>query len=325
VPYWELISSSFRITWRHKYLWLLALFAGEGSGGFNFSYQSPAPLGPGGSPGSGPDFSSIPRQASDWLGQHLSLVLAALVLVLLLAIAFFVLAAVCEGALVRASAEHDAARPFGLRIAWRCGVMTMGSIIRFRLLLIALALPLLIVFFALLAGFIAAIATHNVGPAVALGLTGALVILAAIPYAIYLNLIGRLGARAVVLEQVGARAAVLRGHRLVFKRLGRVLLVWLLSIAVAIALGICTAVALAIVAVPAFLFGIAAFTTGSPVLWLVVAILALILVPVALTVQGFSLAQGSTFWTLAFRRLEIDQAPVYGYPYQPSGPPQATT
>src|SRR6202022_2462301 len=243
-------------------LWLLALFSGEGSWGFNFNYQSSASARRTGR-GSGPDFSSIPQQISDWIGQHLALLVAALVLVILVAIAFFVLAAVCEGALVRASAEHDAERPFGLRIAWRCGVATMGTILRLRLLLIALGLPVVVVFLALVAGFVATIATHNVGPAVALGLVGLLVILAAIPYLIYLTFLDRLGIRAAVLEQLGARTALVRGHRLVRKRLGRVLLVWLLSIGVALAIAICSTIALGILAVPALLIGIGAYTTGT--------------------------------------------------------------
>jgi hypothetical protein len=79
---------------------------------------------------------------------------------------------------------------------------------------------------------------------------------------------------------------------------------------------------LAILVVPASLIAIVAFTTGSPALWLGFAIIVLILVPVGLIVQGFVLAQGSTYWTLAFRRLEIDQAPAYGFVYPQAVPPQ---
>src|SRR5207237_1126909 len=68
--------------------------------------------------------------------------------------AFFILAAVCEGATVRAAAEHDAERPFGLGWAWRSGVTTMWVIVRFRLLLLALALPVVLI----LAGLIFATA-----------------------------------------------------------------------------------------------------------------------------------------------------------------------
>jgi hypothetical protein len=324
MPYWQLVTRSFAITWRHKYLWLLALFAGESGGGVSFNSGTSQPFGSTGGKGNAPDFNSVPQQVSDWLGQHISLIVAVAVLFIILAIAFFILAAVCEGALVRASAEHDAERPFGLRMAWRCGVATMGTIIRLRLLLVVLGLPILIVLLALVAGFVVALSGHNVGAAVAFGLVGLIVVLAAVPYSIYLGFLNFLGARAAVLEQLGARAALVRGHRLAFKRPGRVLLVWLVWIATALGVGICAAVVLAILIVPASLIAVVALTTGKTVLWLGFAIIVLILVPVVLIVQGFVLAQGSTYWTLAFRRFEIDQAPAYGYAYPQAAPPQGT-
>jgi hypothetical protein len=97
------------------------------------------------------------------------------------------------------------------------------------------------------------------------------------------------------------------------RRLGRVLLVWLLSIAVGIAVGICAAIALAIVVIPIAVAGFAAYATGSPLLWVAIVVGTLIFLPIAFVVEGFVIAQSSTYWTLAFRRLEIDQAPAYGY------------
>ncbi len=322
MPYWQLVSRSFAIAWRHKYLWLLALFAGESGGGASFNSGTSQPVGTTRRNGNVPDFGAIPHQVSTWFSQNLGLVVLVAILLIVLWIAFFVLAAVCEGAVVRASAEHDAERPFGLRVAWRCGVATMGTIIRLRLLLIVLGLPVFIVLVALVAGLIVSIVNNNVGAIVAVVLISVLFILAAIPYAIYLGFLNRLGARAAVLEQLGARAALGRAHRLVRKRLGRVLLVWLVWIATAFAVSLCAAVVLAVLVVPATLLAIFAFTTGSAVLWAAVALIALILLPVVLIVEGFVLAQGSTYWTIAFRRLEIDQAPAYGYMYPQAAPPQ---
>lgn len=320
MQYWDIVLRSFRIPWRHKYLWLLAFFSGEGGAGFSFSYSQPAPRRS--RTPNNPDFGTIQQQAMDWLTNHIGLIVALTALSILLVIALFVLAAVCEGAVVRASAEHDAERPFGLGFAWRTGRATMGTIIRFRLLLIALALPLLIVFFALVFGIVFGILGHNAGLVVGSVVIGLLLILAAIPYAIYLGFLDRLGTRAAVLEQLRARAAIVRAHRLLFKRLGRVLLVWLISIAVGIVVGIAFVIAGAILAIPLFIGGLAAFGSGSPVLWLVVALAALVLLPILLVVEAYIVAASSTYWTLAFRRLDIDPLPTagYPYPYQPSQP-----
>jgi type III secretory pathway component EscS len=93
------------------------------------------------------------------------------------------------------------------------------------------------------------------------------------------------------------------------KRLARVLLAWLLSIAVAFVVGICVGIVLAVISLPAIAAGIAAYSGGiSPAFWLIVVVSAPILLGAGLVVGGFVGAQSSTFWTMTFRRLELDQA-----------------
>ncbi len=316
MQYWDIVTRSFRISWNHKYLWLIALFSGESSAGFNFNYSQPQPS----SNGRAPDFAAAQHQITAWLNGHIALVAFLVIAWLVLAIAFFILGAVCEGATVRASAEHDAERPFHLGWAWRAGITTMWVIVRFRLLLIALGLPLALLVFGLVVGLIAALANGNAGAAIGLVLGGVLLALLGIPYVIYLFFLDRLGSRAAVLEQLAARASIARGHRLLFKRFGRTLVVWLLSIAVSIVLGIALACIGAIVFVPLFLGGAALLASGSAAFWLLVAIAVLTFLPLYLVVAGFVSAQSSTYWTLAFRRLDLDPAPSYPYGYQP--PPQ---
>ena len=320
MPYWFVVTRSFRIAWNYKYLWLLALFAGEGGGGFsaNYSQQLPANQSRG-----APNAAAVQHQIATWMTAHAGLIFAAFVLIILLAIALFLLAAACEGALIRGSAEHDAERPFNLGWAWQAGRKTFWIIVRFRLLLFALALPVLLVFAILVVLFVFALTGHNVVAAVLLGLIGVLFFLLALVYLIYLGFLDRLGIRALVLEQLMARAAIARGHRLLFKRLGRVLLVWLLSIAVGIVVGIVAGIGLAIVGVPIVIAGIALYSSGSSAWWIAVVLGLLILLPIALVVAGFSSAQGSTYWTLAFRRLDTDQAASPTIPPPPPPPPPA--
>jgi hypothetical protein len=324
MPYWELVTRSFTISWRHKYLWLLALFAGESGGSFSFnSPGSPSGSLPGSNgSGSSPNLAGINQQITHWLADNIGLILGASAAIILVAIAFFVLAAVCEGALVRAAAEHDAERPFGLRWAWQVGTATMGTMIRFRLLLIALGLPLLALFVGLALGFVAAITGQNGGAIAFLALFGFVFILAAIPYSIFLFFLGRLGTRALVLEQLGAVASLGRAYALIKGRLGRLLLVGLLSIAVGIVVGIGFLIVGAILVVPAVLITIAAYASHSSAWWVAIALAVLILLPVLLVISAFLSAQTSTYWTLAFRRLEIDRPPEYAYAYPPPEGPQ---
>jgi hypothetical protein len=310
MQYWELVTRSFKITWRHKYLWLLAFFAGESGGSFNFN--SPATPGTNGS-GRAPDLGAVNQQVTQWLSDHTGLIVAASAAILVIAIAFFVLGAVCEGAVVRASAEHDAERPFGLGSAWEAGTATMGTMIRLRLLLIALTLPLLAIFAALTIAFLIAIFGGKGAVVALVALFGFVFILAAIPYSILLFFLDRLGSRAVVLEQLGAITALGRAYSLVKKRLGRLLLLGLLAIAVGFVIGICFAILGAIVVVPVTVVAIAAHASHSSTWWVAIVLAGAILLPVFLVIAAFLAAQGSTYWTLAFRRLEIDQTPAYAY------------
>lgn len=318
MPYWQIVTRSFSIAWRHRYLWLLALFAGE-SGGASFNYSQPQTFRANAN-GNPPDFNGAAQQVSSWLANNVGFILVAAALLVVLTIAFFVFGAACEGALVRASAEHDAERPFDLGVAWRCGVATLGTIIRFRLLVLLLALPVFIVVLALVISVLGAFVGKNYGAGVGLILVGLVVLLVSIPYGIYLSFLSRLGTRAAILEQLAAIPALRRANRLIWGRLGRVLLVWLLEIAVGIAVGIVVGIVLAVIAIPLFIAGAAAYASGSGTLWLVIGLGLVVLLPVTLIIGAFFSAQDSTYWTLAFRRLELDQPPAYYYGYQP--PPQ---
>jgi hypothetical protein len=305
----DIVWRSFRISWNHKYLWLIALFAGEGGGGFN------AGSGGGGgqrSSGQAPgnlDVAAVRDQVTTWITDHLGLLLVLAILWLVVVVAFFMLSAVCHGATVRAAAEHDAERPWGLGWAWRAGVSTLWAVVRFRLLIVALALPLVLLFIGFGIAVVVAAVNQDAGAILPLVLSGLLLLAIALPYAIYVSFLDRLGSRALILEQIGARASVARAHRLLFKRFGRTLVVWLLSIAVSIVLGLLAACLLGIIFVPLLLIGgLLAANNSSAVLPLVV-LGAFVLLPVSLVVGGFLAAQISTYWTLAFRRLDLDPLP----------------
>lgn len=313
MPYWELVTRSFRIAWEHKYLWLIALFSGEG-GGSSFNYNQR-------SSGTTQTSAQLQQQISTWISDHVGLIVFIGIVWLVLVIAFFILAAICEGATIRASAEHDAQRPFGLRMAWRTGLQTMWVIVRFRLLLIVLYLPLIILIALWIVGLLVAIANGNSNATPLLVLTGLFLVLLWLVFAVYLFFIDRFGSRAIVLERRMAWAGIQRAHRLLFKRFGRSLLVLLLSIAVAIVLALALACVSILLVLPLVAVGAVAAGTGSGAAVGVVVLGIIILLPIFLVVAGFLAAQGSTYWTLAFRRLDFDFAPAFTYLAYPNYPP----
>jgi hypothetical protein len=316
MPYWQNVTRSFRIAWDHKYLWLLAFFSGEGgAASYNYSQRTT------GSTTQPPNVTAIQQQVATWVSGHIALLVTLAVVWLIFVVAFFLLAAVCEGATIRASAEHDAERPFGLGLAWRIGVRTMWTIVRFRLLLLALNLPLLLLIAGWFVGLLLAVVNHNSVAVVPLVFTGLLLLVVWFVYGTYLFFLDRLGTRALMLEQLMAVPAVGRANRLLFKRLGRTILVWLLSIAVALVIGIALACVVALVVAPFAALAALAGSGGSGIALFVAVVLAIIFIPIAVVVAGFFAAQGSTYWTLAFRRLDIDYAPTY--PVAPQVPPGA--
>jgi|SRR5919108_4869764 hypothetical protein len=313
MPYLDIVTRSFTIAWRYRYLWLIAFFSGEAGGGNFFS----------GNPGinRNTDLATMPQQVANWITEHAGLLTFLAVAWLVLAIALFFLGAVCEGATVRASAEHDAERPFGLRLAWTMGVRTMWRIVRFRLLIIALGLPLALLFVLWTLGAISALVRQDLSAFLALIAILVLLFVVALVYGTYLFFLDRFGSRAVVLEERMAMASIARAHRLLFKRFGRSLLVWLLALAIAVGVGVAVASLSAVLLLPLGVALAATASSGSPAFWVVLAVTLVILLPVYFVVFGFLGAQSSTYWTLAFRRLDLEYPPPARLPL-PQAPAQ---
>ncbi|HET7421451.1 MAG TPA: hypothetical protein VFL27_13830 [Candidatus Dormibacteraeota bacterium] len=291
------MTRSFRIAWTHKYLWLIAFLSGEGGGNAGLNYTRPV--------NRLPDFGAMQQQATTWVIDHVTLIEALALVALVLAVFLFVLAAACEGATIRGSAEHDAERPFGLANAWPMGLHTMWVMVRFRLALFVLNLPLLAAAVAWVVVLLIGLIHQDVGLVLGTLFGGLLLFLVFLVYALYLLFLDRFGSRAVVLEQRKALAAIARAHRLLFKRFGRSLLVLVISLAISLAIAVVAGFLSSILLLPLLIAGY----TSSATFWPILAVTAVVLVPAYLVIAAFLGAQNSTYWTLAFRRLDVE----YGY------------
>lgn len=302
MPYWDVVTRSFTIAWKYRYLWVIAFFSGEAGGGnFSFGYQQRV--------NRNTDLAALQEQVTTWITDHAGLLVFLGLLWLVLAIALFFVGAICEGATVRASAEHDAERPFGLRLAWTMGLHTMWRIVRLRLVIIALELPLIALFVIWAVAVVRALLAQDYGVFVVLIGSFLLLFVVGLFYGTYLFFLDRFGSRAVVLEERMALPSIARAHRLLFKRLGRSLLVWLISVAIGIAVGIVLACLSAFLLLPLGVALAATAANGSPAFWVVLAVSLIVLLPIYFVVFGFLAAQSSTYWTLAFRRLDLDYPP----------------
>ena len=311
MEYGEVLTRSFWIMWRHRYVWVLAVLGGAdvsmgGGGSYNSSGFGGSPTGtagPTGPPG------AAPGQLGRLLADNLGLLLSVVLIALLLAVAWFLLSCITTGGLIRASAEHDAERPFGFGAAWRAGLGTFWSILGLRLLAFAVALlALVVVGLLVLVGYLALAGGAAPVPVAIVVVMGVQVLGAVIAAAVLLGVVLILATRSAVLEQRGPIAAFGRGVHLLWTRPGRTLLTWLIQVALGIAAAIVVAIPLVVaVGVVAVLVLVTARQAGVGAAVLIGLPLGLVILAALLVLGGMSGSFFSTFWTVAFRRLEVDR------------------
>jgi hypothetical protein len=316
--YGEVIERSLSIFWRHRYLWLLgALGGGEASGGGGFGNFG---LSGQGSPGGGQASGDLGTQFTQWLTDNILLLVVLSTVLLLFFLVYFLVSCVATGAAIRAAAEHDAERPFGLRLAWRAGLQTFWSILGLRLLGLVLVLLAVALGGAVIAFGVFSAANQQPAGAVTAVLAGIVLLPTFVVLGIVLTLVWILALRSIVLEQHRVFEALGRGFHLVRHRLGRVLLVWLIAIGIGIVIGIGIGIAATLVALP--LVAVAAATYATAGLGGALTIGAVLLAFYLVGVVAVGGAVGSfmtTYWTLAFRRLDLDPVPFAPVQQAPPG------
>jgi hypothetical protein len=306
--YGEMLTRALAISWRHKYLWLLALLAGEGA---MFGLQNVQGLSGrrnGGGSQLGTDASG---QFSAWAAAHAGLLWGGAIVLALVFIVLLLVSAVANSALIRAAAEHDQGRPFGLRPAWRFGVRTFWPVLQMKLLALVVALATLLVIGSLALVAFAGGKAGYVALAVGAGVSAGLLFLLAFPLWIVFSVAVLLAVRAIVLDGKRPVTALGSAFELIRRRLGRVALVWLLAGVAGIVGGLAVGIAVLIVALP--LVGIVAgtyFAAGVPAAVGAGIVAGLIWVAVLLALSGAVSAFTSTFWTLSYTRFDQEPQPL---------------
>jgi hypothetical protein len=308
MDYPRILTRALAISWRHKYLWLLALFAGEATT-LSLSFQ-------GGSSrrnSYGGNVSAHPawNQLTTWVTAHTAELWAIGITLALLSIALFLLAAVANGALVKGSAEHDAERPFGLRQAWNAGVRSFWPVLRLKFFALVVVANLAIIIGGL--GLITAVLGMSgaIAGAIATGLLAAVLLLAAIPFFLIFGIAILLGVRVVVLEGKGANEGFRTALGLIWRRRGRVALFWLLVCIAGVVASTVVGLALLVAAIPIIALTVAAFFAGG---WLLAIVAGLALgaawLVIVVTFAGGVNAFTSTCWTVAYTRFDVEPEPA---------------
>jgi len=337
MDYTEILTRAWQITWRHKWLWVLGLFAGgsySSSSGSSWQ-ESFDPSGASGTPSLG--------------GLEWTLIALVGVVVIAIGLVFWVLGIAARAGLIAQVDRADGGVAPSLREGWRVGFRLFWRTFGMSVVLFG---PLVLLFSAALAAsFVPLIGPLLAGaeePSFAAfgGFCGVLVlaVIVMIPLGIVLGILYELALRYAVLEDRRWSDAIKTGWGALRARPGSVAAVWAIGLGISIAMGAVVAVIAGIALLPFLLPAMSSLETGSDTGPLVLfAVVALLVSPVFLLLSAVFNTLRSAIWTVFWRRLHgkvadqevaalhrtVAQAayvappeyPAAEYPAQPAVPP----
>lgn len=311
----EVLTRAWQIIWRHKVLWIFGILAGCGRGGGRFNSGSQ-----GGGNGNG-GFGQLPPQILrilQTIQENLTLFVMGICIFALLvwAITIF-LSTIGRIGLIRGTyqAETGAERLlFGQVFSestpyfWRI----------FGLSLIV-AIPILIVFAALIAGLVAlAVSASQGSDAGRFGLIGMVPLFIGclcllIPVMFVVSMIIRQAENAIVLEDMRVMPAISRGWDVFRANLGPIILMAIILAVIALVIGFVLAIPVILIVFPSVI----AFIAGDSQNWTPLILMTVglcIYLPILLVLNGIMTAYTESAWTLTYMRLtrpqELPPVPV---------------
>jgi len=311
MDYGSLIGQAWRLTWRHRFLWVLGLFApstvgscstGGGGSGFQFNADDFRRL--------PPDLQGQLYDLGNWLtanaGTIIALAIAAAVLFLLLGLVLLVISTIAQGGVAMATADLALGRPSALGPAFRAGLHLFWRYLGLLLIMIGLFILLVLlvaagVILAMLAINTAGGVAHTVLVGIA-GLVAVVLFLLAIPLFIAVSIAVAFAQRAMAVEDVGPIDGLRAGFRLIRQRVGTSILVWLVNVALSIGGGLAVLVGIVVLLVPLGVMGIALFVIAGMSTVVVIYGVAAV---VALMIAGWILGSIANiffwnYWTLVY-------------------------
>jgi hypothetical protein len=301
MDYGELLRGAWRVTWRHKYLWLLGLFATEGG----CSMYS-------GSPTYNVDSGSSTIQgvdAADWFVQNWPLLLTLILGFLLLALVFWVISMIATGGLVAgADSAYQRRSDAGLGAAWSAGTKAFWRLLGMYLLVFAIVVVAMVVIGLVVAVPLVVWASQgseaSAGAVVVIVLAILGMLLLAIPIAVVAWIVMNWATRSLVLDDTGPLTSLRAGWRVFRANLGTSILVWLIALGISIGVGIALIVPLIFLMVPIGLMFWRIMTDGAGgAAWGFLVFAGIVVVAVMALFKAAYTTFGSAYWTIAYRKL----------------------
>jgi hypothetical protein len=275
----------------------------SGGGNFNFdNFQR-----------SSSDISGLTAQVGQGLSETV-VILGIVLVVLLIALFFIILAIISQGALADSVAAIDRGEGRRFGSAFTTGMGNFWRVLGYYVVFFLVALGLLMVIaipVALLIGGTFA-ATQSTGVRVSVAVVvGILAVLLLIVVFIPLSIIGQYALRDIVVRRERVLGSVGSGYGLFRHNIGRSLLLWLIQLGISIGIGIAFILLLVIfgliLALPVIALAVPGYTTAA---WIVGGIEGLlILLPILLVAAGAIGTFSHAYWTLAYLRLTAPPTP----------------
>ena len=265
-----IISRTFEISWRHKWLWLLGVFGGGGAG---FGGLRAFPMGGG---------RRAPGQAAATMAQFQSFIsdnawILAVVAggFLVIAVVVLLFSCVAVPGSIWAALNLDAGRQVGAGQAWRYGLRRFGPFLRLYVLRLLIGLVLLTPVGIAVALIVASVG-HGGGALAVSILLLVLVIFVFVVATLLVSVALVWAERLIVIGNLGAIAAMRQSWWLVRRSLVDTVLFAVVLGLLAGVIGIGVTVVSALVALPGIVLAIAGFSSGGVLFiagaaWVVVA------------------------------------------------------
>ena len=330
----KLMSDTWRLAWRHKFLWFFGLFAGGSTalGGWNGSIN----FGGGATDDTGNASSNASHAVSDWVNAHFDLLLLLAGIIILVVILVWLWSIVCRGAVIGSVRDIGEEKDVNFGTAFRRGRESFGRLLLFDLLLVLLALGFGVIVLGIgLIIFALAGMLGTVGKVILLILSlwiftfvgfgmGFLFICTIwfVPW-VFLGILILYAMRAVVLERARPVAALARGGRVMMENLTQALFTFLVSVGLGIAAIILMVMAGGASSIPAAVAWIIAYDRGWPIAITAIAAVLLVL-PVAVVLTGIALMNTyfTSFWTIAYDKLAGKEPADISYQRAPNPVPR---
>lgn len=306
VDFGEVLKKAWQHVRKYKYLWLLGLLAGSGSGvsSNNFSWVMDSSSSPSNwrpesiynLPSSIPSMGRVLGAADSTVSSVSVLIITLITLMLFVVVIYLNITA--RGAIISAVDKINQEKENTLSDSWKNGHKYFWRILGFSIIF---ALLIIVPLLFLATPVVIMVVVRWYIPAVIIGIVFLLLF---IVYAIYLSLSVQYGERILVLENEGAWDSIKAGTQFLHKNWKNVLLAYLILLAVMF--GAVAILAIGIILVVGTLFGIVygVYLLNSVVAIILAIPLGLALLVAFLTASGVVSSYRSTFITLVYSEIK---------------------